>query len=608
MGEPAVEFTTDSDPTTVSGEMDKLRFFLDSEFAHQREMRQRQDGLLAEIYDKVCQIQIKPLHPRPEPPRTSVPSVDEERSITSLYSPGSLEGPRAGGRGRASTDGSVSSVLDDSGKDHSADGDGFQSDRQLAEKRKVRGSYRHSFVRKAQLKHEETAAAASLRLASLKAYSLKAAPETGALRALGQAVVTSSIFTGTITFLIFLNVVLLGVEVDMSANLGQDEVPLWFGTVNAIIVLIFVLEVFLKCLAYGLYEFWCGDDSKWNIFDSCIIAVSVVETLIDIWAQMMAHSMATSTHLRLMRSLRLARALRGVRVVRLFRYVSALRTLVLCIVSTMASLVWTLVLLVLIFYTFGVILTQLVTDHCRDAAVLDSGGDLNAVPICDASLARYWQSVPHSMLTLFMSISGGVSWEDALRPLEAVSPLAVGLMVCYIVLTVLAVLNVVTGVFCNTAIESAHADKDVAAIKQIHKQAAQVQSLQNIFREMDTENCNVVSLQEFEEAMSQQKMASFLQSMGISTEDVWTLFMIMDADRSGLIDLEEFVSGCMKLCGPAKSLQFAMMSYENKLTRQAIKHLNVETADIRCSLARLEARAALPPLREPVALKVVTQL
>lgn len=606
MDEPAVESATDSDPTTVSVEMDKLRFFLDSEFVHQREMRERQDGLLAEIYDKVCQIQAKPLHLRPEP-RTSLPSFDEERSIASLYSPGSLDGPRAGGRGRASTEGSVSSQMDDSAKDHS-DGDSLQPDRQLAEKRKVRGSYRHSFVRKAQLKHEETAAAASLHLASLKAFkSLKAAPETGALRAIGQAVVTSSIFTGTITFLIFLNVVLLGVEVDLSANLGQDQVPLWFGTVNAIIVLIFVLEIFLKCLAYGLHEFWCGADSKWNIFDSCIIAVSVVETLIDLWAQMMAHSMATSTHLRLMRSLRLARALRGVRVVRLFRYVSALRTLVLCIVSTMASLVWTLVLLVLIFYTFGVILTQLVTDHCRDAAILNSGGDLNAVPSCDATLARYWQSVPHSMLTLFMSISGGVSWEDALRPLEAVSPLAVGLMVCYIVLTVLAVLNVVTGVFCNTAIESAHADKDVAAIKQIHKQAAQVQSLQNIFREMDTENCNVVSLQEFEEAMSQQKMASFLQSMGISTEDVWTLFMIMDADRSGLIDLEEFVSGCMKLCGPAKSLQFAMMSYENKLTRQAIKQLNVETADIRRGLARLEARAASPQ-REPVALKVVTQL
>ena len=87
------------------------------------------------------------------------------------------------------------------------------------------------------------------------------------------------------------------------------------------------------------------------------------------------------------------------------------------------------------------------------------------------------------MLTLFMAISGGISWEDALRPLQRVSPLAVTLMILYIVTTVLAVLNVVTGaapaalghdlcqdlratgdallfqVFCNTAIESAHADK-----------------------------------------------------------------------------------------------------------------------------------------------------
>ena len=288
MEEPAaVESATDS--TTVSLEMEKLRFFLDSEFAHQREMRERQDGLLADIYDKVCQIKpmhsmqsMPPTHPRAEPPkpRSSIPSVDDERSIGSLCSPSSLDGPRAGARSRANTEGSVSSAMDGSGMD-SGDGDIDQSSRQLAQKRKLRSSFRNSFVRRDQLKHEETAAAASRNLASFKAYSIKASPETGALRALGQAVIKSNVFTGTITFLIFLNVVLLGVEVDMSANLGQDKVPSWFGTVNAIIVLIFVGEVFLKCLAYGLHEFWCGADSKWNIFDSVIIAVSVVETLID---------------------------------------------------------------------------------------------------------------------------------------------------------------------------------------------------------------------------------------------------------------------------------------------------------------------------------------
>ena len=43
-----------------------------------------------------------------------------------------------------------------------------------------------------------------------------------------------------------------------------------------------------------------------------------------------------------------------------------------------------------------------------------------------------------------------------------------------------------------------------------------------------------------------------------------TLCMLLDADKSGSIDLDEFVSGCMQLHGPAKSLQLAKMSFENK--------------------------------------------
>ncbi|OLP41077.1 hypothetical protein AK812_SmicGene48789, partial [Symbiodinium microadriaticum] len=41
-------------------------------------------------------------------------------------------------------------------------------------------------------------------------------------------------------------------------------------------------------------------------------------------------------------------------------------------------------------------------------------------------------------------------------------------------------------------------------------------------------------------------------SMDISTQDIWTLFMVIDADGSGEISLEEFVFGCMQLQGPAK--------------------------------------------------------
>ena len=40
-------------------------------------------------------------------------------------------------------------------------------------------------------------------------------------------------------------------------------------------------------------------------------------------------------------------------------------------------------------------------------------------------------------------------------------------------------------------------------------------------------------------------------------------------------------SHALRLCGPAKSLQFAMMSYENKLTRQASGlHMAVSIAQV----------------------------
>jgi len=326
--------------------------------------------------------------------------------------------------------------------------------------------------------------------------------------------------------------------------------------------------------------------------DAIIIAVSLVETGIDIWAQTAASnkcgrihisslvqmmsadsgSVTNSSQLRLVRSIRLARALRGVRVVRLFRYVSALRTLALCIVSTVGSLIWTLVLLVLLWYTFGVLQTQLVSDHCRDAAI-EITGNPNAKPLCPSDY-RHWRTVSDSMLTLFMSITGGLSWEDALSPLRNASPVAVIFMVVYIVMTVFAVLNVVTGVFCNTAIESANADKDIAVIKQLQKHSSHVEALRKIFEEIDADSLDVVSIHDLEEAMQQQKLSSFLESMGISTE--------------------EFVSGCLQGRGPAKSIQLVKMSYENKVTRQALKKVGMEIRRLTVDLSDLRRRNGMP--------------
>ena len=103
----------------------------------------------------------------------------------------------------------------------------------------------------------------------------------------------------------------------------------------------------------------------------------------------------------------------------------------------MGSVFWTSLLLVILFYLFGVLNTQLATDHCRAIEHAE-------VPqTCDPELLRFWANVPLSMLTLFLAITNGISWDDCLQPLAEVSRVAFPSMIIYIVITVFAVLNTV---------------------------------------------------------------------------------------------------------------------------------------------------------------------
>ncbi|CAK9086009.1 Cation channel sperm-associated protein 1 (CatSper1) [Durusdinium trenchii] len=440
-----------------------------------------------------------------------------------------------------------------------------------------RNTARFTFVRGKAAKYQERATKAAMQRITESAVNLASrasrynvqVEESNTWAPRVYAWVTSRRFMFAMMSIIFLNLILLGIEVEVSAYLPLREVPTFFFVANIIIVCIYTLEMSLKLIAFGVTGFFFGPERLWNIFDFAIITLALVETIGDVVATAASSYLEMdSSFFRILRFVRLGRALRGIRVIRLIHYVGALRTLVFAILSTAASLFWTLVLLVLVFYIFGIMFAQIVTDHCRH-------GDYMSVPKChDNGLTTYWFGVIESMLTLFMVVSGGVNWEDIIRPLRPVSAFAVACLILYIVISVFTILNVVTGVFCNTAIESAHADRDIAIMKQLLKQKKQVASLREVFKEIDTDQTDSVNILDLKAAMEGRKLASFMESLGISTEDVWTLFMIIDQDESGEITLDEFVSGCMQLHGPAKSLQMAKMSYENKVTRQEIKRLN----------------------------------
>eukprot|EP00435_Cladocopium_sp_Y103_P015064 s403_g3.t1 len=100
-------------------------------------------------------------------------------------------------------------------------------------------------------------------------------------------------------------------------------------------------------------------------------------------------------------------------------------------------LAWTLVLLTLIIYSFGVALTEIVAQHCGQLPEIDSG----AASSCPEELTKPWANVPDSMLSLFMAISQGLNWQDLVDPLLRVSAAAGIILIVYVIMTIFAILN-----------------------------------------------------------------------------------------------------------------------------------------------------------------------
>merc|ERR1711920_599474 len=254
---------------------------------------------------------------------------------------------------------------------------------------------------------------------------------------------------------------------------------------------------------------------------------------------------------------------------------------------TLKTVFWALLLVLMIIYSFGIAFTVGVSDELH--ASQDSPNFME--------LELFWGTLPRSMFTLFKSISGGVSWHQAVMPLSDAGWMYVALFVLYIMFSVFAVLNVVTGVFCQSAIENAQNDKDVATLASITNHDEMRQKLHDLFNEMDEDSSGLLTLDVLETTLLQRNSQAYLQSLGIDVTSAWNLLKLLDVNRDGTVDLEEFVLGCMALRGDAKAIHVAMLSHdlgdmmqmmeefmtdaEKKLTRlvKTSNKLNPEPAD-----------------------------
>ena len=84
-------------------------------------------------------------------------------------------------------------------------------------------------------------------------------------------------------------------------------------------------------------------------------------------------------------------------------------------------------------------------------------------------LLKRFSLVGLEVMSLYQAITSGVSWRDAALPLERHSSLMGLIFAVYIAFAALAMLNVITGVFVESAMASAREENTVTVVSRMRE-------------------------------------------------------------------------------------------------------------------------------------------
>jgi len=207
----------------------------------------------------------------------------------------------------------------------------------------------------------------------------------------------------------------------------------------------------------------------------------------------------------------------------------------------------------LLMYVFSLIITQAVTENMQNKLASEYVSPAN-----QKALKLYYGGIFQSMFSMFEALFGGQDWDVLVRPLmEEISPLMALVFLFYIGFGVLAMMNVVTGVFVENVLECTKKSKDIILINNVRE----------LFANIDGGLHGFMSWEVFASKVETDEMQEAFKAINIDASEAQGLFNLLDLDGSRKVNAQEFLAGILRLRGPAKALDLAVLMRE-------IKHIN----------------------------------
>jgi hypothetical protein len=289
-------------------------------------------------------------------------------------------------------------------------------------------------------------------------------------------------------------------------------------------VTIYTIELALRVIVGG----WNAFKSSWTCFDAFLLLSSYFNLAV----QFMVEQETTAvTALMLLRN---GRLLRLVRTVRLIAQFQVFYMLVRGLLGSAKPVFFAVILIFGFLYVLSIFCVELITIPAYRNPEAQTDELL-------ANVDTYYYDLPSSICTLAAFI---FKIHYAYAPVILDKPYMTLLMAPIMVVLVLALMNLVTGVIVNRAIEMSNMDKELQLQHSMDMRRAMIPKLRALFEIMDVDGSHELSLEEVQKAPEDVRKS--LMEI-VKSDDYKHLFDMIDQDESGSIDIDEFVEGLLRL-------------------------------------------------------------
>mmetsp|Transcript_102657 Transcript_102657/g.182388 ORF Transcript_102657/g.182388 Transcript_102657/m.182388 type:complete len:528 (+) Transcript_102657:29-1612(+) len=386
--------------------------------------------------------------------------------------------------------------------------------------------------------------------------------KTGHVECNIKALVAHPIFDTATAFVILCNAVMIGAEVQVTALIGVS--PPEFTILGQCFNVFFLLELLVRLFAFKLFFFKDPENAAWNYFDLALVLLATFDTIILLSGVDLGASSMVFTSVKTMKMFRI------LRLFRVFRFSRKLSELATMITDSLNALLWAVVMMVLIIYIFAIIIAS--NSGTWLTSQLDPHGEgLNWLSIALESgdeniqeVARRFGTLSSTANTLLQIMLGGSDWGDIVDMSGSTGSLVPLLLYIYVAFTMLAVLNVVTGVFVDNALENTKKQQQYQIDQAKDAEQDMLQQMTAFFEAVDTDGDGCITSEELMDMSQHDDLLTVLAIWGFRSEDVLGLYDLLDTDGSGTISFTEFSEAIDRLRGPARAIDLHFLSAQTK--------------------------------------------